>query len=520
MKFKWSYNEINDRSVFDQIKRNRHISDTFLNSGFEDIPSPSCMKDMDKAADRIIAAVRQNQKIMIYGHDDVDGITATYILFDFLEKLGFQNHFYYIPNRLLENHGIPLSLVQRLIQDEFNLLVTVDGGISEFSIVDDLSLLGIEVIITDHHIVQNTIPDAYAVVDPKQEDCLYPDDMIAGVTISYFLVQAIAQKLHFEPDNNYLFWVGVGTVADKVPLLGVNRLILKEVLANWFDFDDISLIAMQPYLVAAPNLDKRIGIIKYITRLLSNGRQPFGEHLALNYLLASQEEKAIILQNLVQEQREYDTQLNLTSEYLKETIQLQNENFLIFYDDDNKIDIRFMGVAASQISSKYKIPVVILKKRDDIVTGEARTTKGFCLIKAFHHCRNALIQYGGHSRAAGFTAREEAMEDFRTLFADYVKQNREVIENNKELLIDAVFTIDGIDEFFSYIQSEYQEMQPFGQGNKNPKFLLKNYNPARDWKKLKLKDEVDRLDADKTYEIVFKFKGSFFRLIDYREVAN
>lgn len=520
MKFRWSYNDTESSSILEQIIANRQIAEDFIFAEFNDLPDYKLMKDLLKAADRIIEAVRTNQKIMIYGHDDVDGITATYILFDFLGKTGFQNHFYYIPNRLLENHGIPLSLVQRLIQDEFDLLITVDGGISEFSKVDDLNELGIDVIITDHHIVQDKIPNAYAVVNPKQLDCHYPDDMIPGVTVSYFLVKAMADKLDIEIDKNYLFWVALGSIADKVPVVGVNRLILKEVLDKWFLYDDPALIAMRPYMVSAPNYDKRMGTLKFIARLLSNGRQPFGEHLSLYYLLAPVSEKEIIIQKLVQQQRQYEQRVNNLVDILDKKITFEHENCIVFFDEADEINTNLMGFAASQLSSRYKVPVVMLKKRTCIISGEARATKGFCLISAFNFCRDHLIQFGGHSRAAGFTAKPENIEKFKSCFYDYVNQQEAEIKSFQKLAIDAVFSIDELEKFYTYLQTDYHVLQPFGQGNRNPTFLLKNYCPERDWKKIKLKESIKVLELNKTYDILFKFKGANFRLIDYREVIN
>jgi len=519
MKFRWNYNETEDLPIFEQIIENRQIDDTFLFSDFNDIPSYSLLKDIEKATTRILDALTKNQKIMIYGHDDVDGVSATYILFDFLGKIGFQNHFYYIPNRLLENHGFSVSLMQKLLQDNYDLLVTVDGGISEFSNIENLNELGIDVIITDHHLVPDITPDAFAIVNPKQPDCKFPDKMLAGVTVSYFLVKAIAAKLDFEIDENYLFWVAVGTIADKVPMLGVNRLIVKEVIDRWFLFDDPALLALKPYIVTNPGYEQRIGSLKYIARLLSNGRQPFGEHQALNFLLAPKSEKEIIIKNLVREQRDYDARINQVSELL-EDVEIDNGNCIVYFDENDRIEVNLMGFAASQLSSKYKIPSVILKKRDGVISGEARATKGFCLIKAFGYCKEVLIQFGGHSRAAGFTTKQENLNVFIALFNAYCDKKKDTIKFYQKLSIDAVFSIDQIDMFYDYLQTEYHLLQPFGQGNRNPTFLLKNYCPEKDWHKFKLKDSKNKLEFNKTYDILFKFKSMNFYLVDYKEVEN
>lgn len=516
MKFRWNYNEKSDLTIFDQIKENRQIADSFIHLAFSDLPPISLMKDLAKAAERIIEAVRRNEKIMIYGHDDVDGITSTYILFDFLEQIGFQNHVYYIPNRMLETHGIPARLIDQLIEEKFDLLITVDGGISEFEKVKILSQNGIETIITDHHLVQDKIPEAYAVVNPKQKDCQFPGEMLAGVGVTYFLILQMADLLSYPVDENYLFWMAVGTVADKVPLLGVNRILLKEVLDKWFIFDSIALQTMASYLIPALDYSKRISIIKFIGRLLSNGREAEGENLALYYLIAPVEEKEIILQKLVQLQRENETKLNLICEYLKESVPSNNKNCIIFLDKDDDIESNLLGFCASQLARKYLIPVVFLKHKNNIIIGEARCTEGFNLMEAFTDCKKSLIQFGGHAKAAGFTAKKEQISHFAELFQEYVNKKAEQIESHKKIDIDAVFSIEEFDEFDNYLQSDYQLLQPFGQGNRNPHFLLKNFIPARDSEKIRLKTAEENLDPDGIYDVIFKLKGSGYKLIDHR----
>jgi single-stranded-DNA-specific exonuclease len=151
MKFKWSYNESRNLSIFEQILKNRKISESFLYSSLKDLPDMSLMKDLDKASERIISAVHKKEKIIIYGHDDMDGITSTYLIFDFLEKIGSQNHYYYIPNRQLDCHGIQRKFIEKLEQEKIELLITVDGGISEFDAIREIQANGTDVVITDHH---------------------------------------------------------------------------------------------------------------------------------------------------------------------------------------------------------------------------------------------------------------------------------------------------------------------------------------------------------------------------------
>jgi len=518
MPFKWSYSDQINGSILEQIKQSRKITDSFIHAALQDLPDISLLKDIKLASERIINAVLNKEKIMIFGHDDVDGVTSTYILFDFLEKIGSQNHFYYIPNRLLESHGMQDSFVKRLIDDKFDLIITVDGGISEFEKIDFLNAAGIDVVITDHHLVQEKVPSAYAVVNPKQIDCDYPYEMLAGVAVTYFLVQQMSIDLNCEIDPSYIFWTAVGTLADKVPLTGVNRIIIKEVLEKWFIFDDIAIETMKPYFVAPLNFEKRMSILKFIAKILSNGRLPDGENMALSYLLVSRAEKEVIVNKLIFEQREHEYRLNSLNDYLKINVSKPKENCLVLQVTEDEIEINLMGYSASYLTKKFMVPVIILKERNNVISGEGRCMDGFNLVEAFAYCKDALIQFGGHKKAAGFTAQKNKIENFKEKFVEYVNDNKQNIELNRNINIDAVFSIDELDKLDDYLQTDYFLLQPFGQGNSKPKFLLKNYHPERDASKIRLKKADKKLDQDKVYNVVLSHHGSSFSLVDHRHI--
>jgi len=185
-------------------------------------------------------------------------------------------------------------------------------------------------------------------------------------------------------------------------------------------------------------------------------------------------------------------------------------------DKNDEIESNLLGFSASQLATHYLIPVIFLKYKNGVIIGEGRCTDGFNLMEAFTYCKKNLIQFGGHAKAAGFTARKEKISQFAELFEEFVNHKNEQIEKHKKIDIDAVFSIDEFDEFDNYLQSDYQLLQPFGQGNRNPHFLLKNFNPARDCSKIKLKSQEDSLDPEEIYDVIFKLKGSGYKLIDHR----
>jgi single-stranded-DNA-specific exonuclease len=518
MKFRWNYKHSDKETILEQIRENRKISDSFIHSSITDLPNHSLFKDINIATDRIIEAVQQKEKIIIYGHDDVDGITATYILYDFLEKMGSQNHFYYIPNRLIDNHGIQQNFIDKVKEENFNLVITVDGGVSCKNAITEIMKNGCDVIVTDHHIIQDDLlPTALAIVNPKQRDCKFPFDMIAGVGVVYFLIKRISEITGIEDDRNYLFWVAVGSISDKVPLLGVNRIFVKEVLDTWSTFDDDTLYKLNPYLMQEINYSQRMNNIYYIIKLLSNGREEKGEHKSMKLLITHNKEKDIIVAEMQGQQKNHRIKLDNIRCYIRTIIPRTLGNHFIFRDIDHQIPFELLGYSASFITKKHNIPVIFIKNKNGIVVGEARGTNGFNLVDAFTYCSEHLIQYGGHAKAAGFTMKNSEVDKFIEKFEEYIEQNQTIIEENKRIDIDAVFCSRELNKFNEYIQMDYNLLQPFGQGNPEPKYLLLDYLPQRDVQRMQFKKLDNKMESEVPYNIVFTFKDSSFKLIDYQE---
>ncbi|MBC8385891.1 MAG: DHH family phosphoesterase, partial [Candidatus Cloacimonetes bacterium] len=419
MKFRWINNVNENLSIFEQILDSRSFSKKDLKVTLEDIPDISLLKDIRKAAERILQAVQNKEKIIIFGHDDLDGITSTYILFDFLEKLGSQNHYYYIPNRLLENHGIQQNFIQKVEKENFDLVITVDGGIGCTKAVDQIKKIGCEVIITDHHLVSGAIPNAFAVVNPKQYDCEFPNKMLAGVAVSFFLIKKIAELLDIEINKNYYFWVAVGSIADKVPLDGVNRILVKEVLDSWSEYDDPTLKILKDYIWLKGDYDSRIKMIKFIIRLFSNGREANGENLAMKVLLSESSEKNKFLQNLMKIMSEYEKKIEDVIEFISNIPVSEDQTSFIYFDENDKIPYDLLGYCASHISTRNKKPAIFLKNKNDTLICEARSLGSFNLVKSFQYCADHLIQFGGHIRAAGFTAKPEKLKSIIDGLTDY-----------------------------------------------------------------------------------------------------
>ena len=517
MNLSWCYDKSAENSVIEQIIQNRDIKSNFFKTSLKDIPDFSLMKDLKKAAKRILQAVENREKIMIYGHDDVDGITSTFILYDFLKKIGSQNHYSYIPNRLTDNHGIQKKFINKLKYDDVDLLIAVDGGVVEFEAVKYLQEKVCDVIITDHHIIQKTVPKAFAVVNPKQKNCKFPFDMIAGVGVTYFLVQQMASLLKFEVDKNYLFWVACGTIADKVPLVGINRIFVKEVINNWFSFDCQNIKNLEPYFISAFKTQHRIKIIHFVTRLFSNGRIAEGKNLPLEYLLSTENDvKEEIIKVLFSELHTYEDQLKKVKQHINEIEIPENSKYYIYVDNNHAISVDFMGFSANIISKKNSIPTIIIQENNGILRGEARCPDGYNLVEMFSFCQNTLIQFGGHKKAAGFTMKKENLESFKEKFGEFISKKIADKSCRNCINIDANIKITDLPKLKEFIDLDQNILQPFGQGNPNPVFLIKKFQPKQNTHELKIKDRQKVLNWEDYYSVVVRLKNNFLEILDYR----
>lgn len=516
MKFNWQIPETEEQGFYDQIVANRNLKEDYFYASLKDFPNLNGVKDLEKAAQRIIRALQHKERIMIFGDDDIDGITSTYILFDFFSKMGFQDHYAYIPNRVLENHGMQESFFKQVRNKDVNLVITVDGGVSAVDQVDKLNAMGIDVIITDHHEVPEVLPNAYAIVNCKQKDCEYPYTMLAGVGITYLLIKKLAELINTVTDPSYLFWVAVGTISDKVPLVGLNRILVKEVLENWYEFEDDTLDILNKYFWFPGDFGSRMAIFRYLIKLLANGREAGGDNGAFRLLTVPKVYKNMIVKSLISKRRKGDQDLNKIRTKIDAVDIADSDVCFIYYDKNNEIPHQYLGLCASSISKQYLIPTVFLKDKGDLIVCEVRGTDGFDFIKAFEDLQELLIQWGGHQKAAGFTMEKENLQEFIRLFQQYAEERRDSILGNRSLIIDCVLDRTRISELLSFVQIDLPLFQPFGEGNPEPVFLICGYNLDIDEDNLSFAND-SILQRNLEYDLVFVFRGSSFFIVDYRE---
>ena len=475
--------ELNITSLFSRLLINRGVlcqkdaKDFFLPT-LEKLPNPNLMYGIKKSVERIIQAVGKNEKIVIYGDFDCDGITSTAILYNFLFSIGADVKAYN-PDRLEEGYGINFDSIDKLVSEGYKLFITTDCGISENQVIEDSKKFSIDFIITDHHTIPEKLPDAYSIINPKLKDCKYPFKEICAAGVVFNLIVALRSSLRengffndkIEPNlARYLDLVSIGTVADSMPIIGVNRIFvfnglkeikntsrkgLKHLISKQkekFSIRDISF-DIAPKINAAG----RVGKASNAVSLLTSDDDVEVERLAG------------IIQSNNQVRQQIQEKVFNEAEKLAE-IKLQKDpdkSSLVLFSQDWHPGV--LGIIASRIVKKYGLPCVILSSKDSIAKGSLRTANELNLYRVLEQCSNILIQFGGHSAAAGVTIYEDKIKEFENKFESIISNYD--FEAGEPLQIDSLvkFSEINID-----LISDIEKMEPFGKGNPYPIFVSKN----------------------------------------------
>ena len=427
------------------------------------------MKDMDKAVQRIGRAIEKHECIVIYGDYDVDGITSTALLYLVLQELGAAPSFY-IPERQSEGYGLHTEAIQQLVEEGTDLLITVDCGIASYDIVEQFRE-DVDIIITDHHEPPARVPDAYAVLNPKQDQCAYPFKELAGAGVAYKLCQALWLRQRGEILTAYSEIAALGTIADLVPLQGENRIIVREGLRR---IREGCSIGIQALLQAASVAKETIqaGRIAYTIapRLNAAGRISHARK-GVQLLLEADSDRALQiageLSELNRERQDIERDIaQKAAEQIQKSGHAQ-DNVLIAYGEGWHPGV--IGIAASRLVEQYYRPALVISIHDGIGKGSCRSIRGFNMYEALQYADDLLIQYGGHPMAAGFSIAAEHIEDFRRRLERYANMHMSaedyipVLAIDKELQPQEV-TLELIDEL--------SQLEPYGMGNSRPVFVL------------------------------------------------
>ncbi|MFA4981821.1 MAG: single-stranded-DNA-specific exonuclease RecJ [Candidatus Omnitrophota bacterium] len=463
---------LNISKITAQLLANRGVTDAalasdFLRSSLSSCHDPFLLKDMDKAVYRIKKAIAGNEKMLVYGDYDVDGMTGVTILYSALKNLGAIVDSY-IPNRLEEGYGLNTNAIKRAHKDGVTLIITVDCGITSFKEIEHAGAINIDVIVTDHHeIVESRIPSAYAVVNPLQESCSYPFKHLAGVGIAYKLVKALYENTPFFAED-FLDLVSLGTVADIAPLIGENRTLTK------YGLDELNRrgrVGLKALMDVSGLKDKDIssGHIGFMLGPRINAMGRIGSpQKALELLLSDDSSAAAKIAKIMdaENRSRQKIEAKILDEALSKVereVNFKYHRVIVLASEGWHSGV--IGIVASRIADRFYRPTILISLDGKLGKGSGRSIDRFHLFEYLFRCREILSGFGGHEAACGITIEKDRIDDFRDRINEEV--SKDVDENVfiPGLDIDIDIPLSMLSE---NVISEIESLSPFGPDNPRP----------------------------------------------------
>ena len=443
----------------------------FLNPKRNDFYNPFGMPDMEKAVNRILKAIEKNEKTIIYGDYDVDGITSVAVLKSFLEERGIQVGVY-IPNRLNEGYGLNKESVKYIAKQGYKLMITVDCGITAIEEVEYAKELGIETIVTDHHEPAENLPEAVAVVDAKRKDNKYECRNLAGVGVVFKLIQALSIKLGLEEKEylKFLDIVCIGTISDIVPLTDENRVIVKLGLKLVEQTRNLGLreILQSCGYSKINSTTISFGVAPRINACGRMGHQEEALNLLLSKNIDEVKDLTIKLNDYNKTRQEIEkTIYNEAIEQIEKN-NLANKNTIVVYGKGWHHGV--IGIVSSKITELYFKPSILLSEEDGEYKGSGRSVEGFDLHEALMECNKTIKKFGGHAMAVGINIEKDKIKEFEETF-EKVATEKNVDKIVPILNVDAEIKLDDITK--EMVES-LKELEPFGEANKMPIFAFRN----------------------------------------------
>ena len=485
--------------LYNRGYKNAEDAMRFLHLEEENLHDPYLLCDMDKATDRILRAVKNKEKICVYGDYDVDGVTAVSTLYLYLKSIG-ADVVIKIPKRDGEGYGVSCTAVKTLAESGVGLIITVDTGITAYDEVLFGKELGVDFVITDHHECRETLPEAYAVVNPHRHDCKYPFVELAGVGVVFKLVCALQIKKCRESGESvdaalrdvclkYVDLVALGTIADVMPIVDENRLIVSmglKLMENSTRPGLRALIDAASSRKSGDDSKKRKITSSFIgfgiaPRINAAGRISDAA-IAVKALLADEDEAEYLAEELCEINKRRQVEENRIAEEayrMIEDLADMDENPVIVLDSD-EWQQGVIGIVASKITEKYGLPSILISFDGTIGVhttpfdegrGSGRSVKGLNLVEALNYCSDLLVKYGGHELAAGLTVRRADLEDFRDRINEYARNT--MSEEAFKITLDADCELDVASININFAK-ELQLLEPYGAGNAIPVFVLKD----------------------------------------------
>lgn len=495
MRYKWNYQpptleqreearalakEIGISPILCHLLRQRDIKTAdevkkFFRPQLHDLHDPFLMNDMDAAVKRLNSAMGRKERILIYGDYDVDGTTAVALVYKFLQQF-YSNIDYYIPDRYNEGYGVTTKGVDYAYETGVKLVIVLDCGIKAVEEIAYAKEKGIDFIICDHHVPDDVLPDAVAILNPKRADSTYPYEHLSGCGVGFKFMQAFALNngIEFHQLTPLLDLVAVSIASDIVPIMGENRILayhgLRQLNAN-------PCMGLKAIIDVCGLTDKEINmsdiVFKIGPRINASGRIQKGKE-AVDLLIEKDYKQAHEKGNLINgynEQRK-DLDKTMTEEANKIVDSLENlseRRSIVIYNEEWHKGV--IGIVASRLTEIYYRPAVVLTRTEGLATGSARSVSGFDVYSAIEHCRDLLENFGGHTYAAGLSMKVENVEEFTRRFEEYVTNHILPEQTSATIDIDAQLDFRDITPKFFF---DLKKFNPFGPENHKPVFATLN----------------------------------------------
>ena len=495
MNFKWNYksptpeeeraakelgDKLNMSPILTQLLIRRGITTEsaakrFFRPQLADLINPFLMKDMDIAVDRLNDAMGRKERILVYGDYDVDGCTAVALVYKFLQQF-YSNIEYYIPDRYDEGYGVSKKGIDYAKETGVKLIIILDCGIKAIEEIAYAKQQGIDFIICDHHVPDEVLPDAVAILNPKREDDPYPFKHLCGCGVGFKFMQAFAKNngIPFSRLIPLLDFCAVSIAADIVPVVDENRILAFHGLKQLNQNPSIGLKAIID-ICGLSNREISMSdiIFKIGPRINASGRMENGKEsvdLLVEKDLSAALNASKHINDYNEQRKDIDKQMTEEANQIVARLESQkHRSSIVLYDENWKKGV--IGIVASRLTEIYFRPTVVLTRDGEFATGSARSVTGFDVYSAIKECRDLLVNFGGHTYAAGLTLKWDRVKDFRQAFQKYVEEHIQPEQTEANLNIDAQIDFKDITK---RLHNDLKKFSPFGPGNPKPLFCTLN----------------------------------------------
>lgn len=481
---KYNISELMAKIMINRNIESDNLIKSYINTDYSYLNNPRDMKDMDKAVEIIKDKIKENKKIRIIGDYDVDGVISVYILYTAFKKID-ANVDYEIPDRIKDGYGINENIIKLAYEDKVDTIITCDNGIAAIDQIKYAKDLGMTVIVTDHHDVafveendekRFILPNADAILNPKQIDCNYKFKSICGAGVSFKLIEVLYQEFNLDTPYEFLEFVAIATVCDVVDLIDENRIFVKKGLEMLNNSSNVGINALKKAnnlenkkidayhlgFVIGPciNASGRLDSAKKSLQMLINTDKEFAEIVANQIVSINEERKTLTVEG--------------TERVIQiiENLNLKKDDILVVYIDN--LHESLAGIIAGRVKEKYNKPTIVITKSEEGLKGSARSIEEYNMFEGLLECKDLLTKFGGHPMAAGLSLKEENLEVLRKRLNENSKLTKEDL--TKKIYIDLGIDINRVN--FSII-GELEKLEPFGKGNEKPVFGAKNVSVVK-----------------------------------------